>query len=364
MEKNFIVSRQLAFMLFLSTLGAAFIYVPESATGRDSWLSTAIGALAGLFILYFIISLQKMRPGVSILQMSKQQLGTIPGTVLNIIYLSLLLLAAILSVYDITLFITLILPNTPPVLMQAVMYVVVIYFSYQGLTSVGRAAELLLLPVLLLTILSIAVPTPSINWSNFLPLLNNWRQVAAGSLISAIWPFGQIVFFALFLPLVTDLQHNARTIYYWYLVAAILMVAGTIVVIGKAGPETVPFMRFPFFQVIRGIALPGLQRIELLFFLLWFVISGAAANNLFAVLMLGLKEMTGIKKVTSLIIPAALLIIVLCQYVIPSDIGYFVRTIAAIFIFLPFYIFYPAIIFIAARWHAKKDPKNIYRLKG
>ncbi len=364
MGKNFIVSRQLAFILFLSMLGAAFIYIPESTTGRNSWLSTVMGSVFGLLILYLIISLQKMRPGISILQMSKQQLGTIPGTVFNIIYLSILLLAAVLSLYDITLFMTLILPNTSPLLLQAFLIPLVIYFSYQGITSIGRVVDLLLLPVLLLTIFALIVPIPNINWSNFLPLLNNWRPIAAGSFFSASWPFGQIVFIALFLPLVTDLQNNARILYYWYLVAAILSVASTIVVIGITGPETVTFMRFPFFQVIRGIPLPGLQRIELLFFPLWFVISGAAANNLFAALMLGLKEITGIKKAPTLILPVALLIIVLCRYMFPSDIGYFVRTIVAIFIFLPLYIFYPTMIFIAAHWHAKKDPKNNYRVKG
>ena len=364
MEKNFIVSRQLAFMVFLSMLGSSFIYIPESATGRNSWLSTVMGAVFGLLILHLIISLQKMEPGVSILQMSKQKLGTVPGTVINVIYLSMLLLAVVLSLYDITLFMTLILPNTQELLLQASMFFAVIFFSYQGITSIGRAAELLLLPVLLLATLALIIPVSNINWFNFLPLLNDWRPIAAGSLISASWPFGQMVFMALFLPLVTDLQNSARTIYYWYLVAAILSVASTSVVIGIAGPETVTFMRFPFFQVIRGIPLPGLQRIELLFFLLWFVISGAVSNNLFAALMLGLKQSIRIKKTTTLIIPAALLIIVLCNYMFPGDIGFFFRTTAVIFLFLPLYILYPAIIFIAARWHNKKDPKSMYRLKG
>jgi hypothetical protein len=75
MKQNTLVSRQLAFLLFLCMLGTAFIFVPVNAAGRSSWLSSMAGSLIFFFILYLMIAMQKMYPGVSILEISKQSLG-------------------------------------------------------------------------------------------------------------------------------------------------------------------------------------------------------------------------------------------------------------------------------------------------
>lgn len=358
MKENTIVSRQLALLLFLCTLGSAFIFVPVNAAGRSGWLSSLIGSLIFFFILYLLISLQKMYPGVSILKISKQSLGVTAGTIFNILYLAVLFLVIVLSLYDFILFLMLIFPRFSPLIIETIIIFTIININYHGLTTLGRLNDFLAFPALVLAILALLIPMFSIiDWSNFLPLLTNWKPLFAGTLIAANWPFGEVIFLALLMPYVTDLKQNYRTLYYWYGIAAFMMFLRVVVVIGVIGPETSALLRFPLYTVLRSITLAGFQRIELFFFFLWFLLSGAVINGLFACLTIGLKESLKLRNKSILLFPLGLLVIVMLNYMFPNDIEMLKKeTITAVFITLPVYILYPTIIYVAACLRAKKTP--------
>ncbi len=362
MKENTMVSRQLAFLLFLCMLGSAFIFVPVNAVGRNGWLSSLIGSLLFLIILYLLISLQKMYPGVSILKISKQSLGVTAGTVFNILYLAVLFLVIVLSLYDFTQFLLLIFPRFSPLLIETILILTIININYHGLTTLGRLNDFLTFPTLVFIILALLIPMFSIDWSNLLPLLTDWKPVFAGTLIAANWPFGEVIFLALLMPYVTDLKQNSRTLYYWYGIAAFLMILRVIVVIGVFGPETSALLRFPLYTVLRNVTLAGFQRIELFFFFLWFLLSGAIINGLFACLTIGLKESLQLRNKSILLFPLGLLVIVMLNYMFPNDIEMLKKeTITAIFISLPVYILYPTIIYVAACLRAKKTPDKSSR---
>jgi spore germination protein KB len=361
MKQNTLVSRQLAFLLFLCMLGTAFIFVPVNAAGRSSWLSSMAGSLIFFFILYLMIAMQKMYPGVSILEISKQSLGT-AGTLLNIIYLATAFLMIILYLYDFTQFLLIFFPRLSPLLIEAIIVLMIININYHGLTTLGRLNDVFTFPAFILAFLALLIPMFSINWSNFLPLLTDWKPVFAGTLIAANWPFGEVIFLALLMPYVTDLKQNSRTIYYWYGIAAFLMFLCVIVVIGVIGPETSILLRFPLYHVLRGISLAGFQRIELFFFILWFLIEGAVVDIFFACLTIGIKESLKLKNRSILLFPLGLLIIIMINYMFPSDIEVLkMETITIAFLTLPVYIFYPTIIYFAAWLRARKMPGHTPR---
>lgn len=355
MKDNRIVCRQFAFMTFLCMLGTAFILSPGSAAGNNSFISMLAGALIFFFILRMIIKMQITFPGVSILQISKHSLGTIIGTIFNTIYLGALFLIIILSLYDYTSFFILIFPHIPPLIIEAIIILTIININYHGVSILGRINDSLTVIVLLMAVIALIIPVAHINWSNLLPLFAEWEPIVGGTLIAANWPFGEVVLLTLLLPFVTDLQQNSRTIYLWYGIAGVIMFMGTIVVIGVLGSETVVFMRFPLFNVLRNITLAGFQRIELFFFFLWFLIEGSVINCYFTCLSVGLKESLGLKNKTVLLFPAGLLVIVMMNYMFPSDLGMLrVETVTMIFLTLPVFLLYPAVVFIAARLRRNK----------
>jgi spore germination protein KB len=99
--ENRISSQQVAFLTFLLMLGSAFVAVPEATAGRNAWVSSILAALIGFYALAVILRLQLMFPGVSIFKIAELSLGLVPGKILNMVYLFIVWVVAILYLGDI-----------------------------------------------------------------------------------------------------------------------------------------------------------------------------------------------------------------------------------------------------------------------
>jgi spore germination protein KB len=91
------------------------------------------------------------------------------------------------------------------------------------------------------------------------------------------------------------------------------------------------------------------QRIELFFFAMWFTTSFIAGLVYYLGVVLGLKELFGLKDYRSLILPVGLLILTMSIYTIRSDM-YFVRVLStnAPLVTMPVNLLYPTIVLLAA----------------
>ncbi|HHW60334.1 MAG TPA: endospore germination permease [Syntrophomonadaceae bacterium] len=310
---NRMSSQQLAFLVFLLMLGSALIYVPESMTRQDAWISSLLASLVGLYILWAILFIQKKYPGISIFKISEVVLGRITGKIFNAFYVWLLIVVSMLYLYDIAAFLMLIFPDLPYSILYAIVLLLAAYLLYQGPGIIGRLGESLVFLTLFLVLLGLGMTATSAQWSNLSPVLSDWKPVLAGAIYGANWPYAEVSAFALFLPLLNDLQEKSHKIYIWYLIAVIVLVLRSVMVIATLGPEYTQLSRFPLFSSMRLVRFTHFQRVELFFILLWFITGFSAIAIFYQSLMLALKDFFKLRTYRPLILPTAALLIALCQ---------------------------------------------------
>lgn len=351
-----ISSRQLGFLLFLLLTGSSFMYLPELSAGRDAWISGLLGSLFGVFILYLMIRLQTFYPGISIIRISEITLGKVARKLLSVLFLWVLLIDGILYLYDVLIFLNIIFPGLSTLLVSTLLILTAAYNLYKGINVSGRMGDLLIFVTLFFSIVGFLLATPLMNLHNLTPVFTNWKPIAGGILYAADWPYGEVLLLSLFLPFVSDLNEKRKTLYIWYFIAAILLVLKAVILVAILGPDLIHIIRFPLLEVFRRIAFSNLQRIELFFFVMWFIIGMATIVISFQALFLGIKDYFNLKEGSSLILPLGLLLIVLTAYMIPTDIDLFSFESQLLpFHNLPVYLLYPGILFLAAMLKQKRN---------
>lgn len=141
-----------------------------------------------------------------------------------------------------------------------------------------------------------------------------------------------------------------KKVYYWYILAVIFLVIRSIIVLSMLNFDYIDLLRYPFYEAYRAVIFEGIERIELLFFFLWFNTGFFAVAVSYQAFVFGIKELININNERTLILPIALLIIVMTTIMFPNDIMYLnFEELAVNFHSLPIYILYPTIILIAAK---------------
>jgi spore germination protein KB len=353
--QNHLTSQQVAFMVFLQILGSALVFLPEASAGRNAWISSILAALVGFYVLAIILRLQLMFPGISIFKIAELSLGRIPGKILSSIYLWVVWVISLFYLSDLLSLLRLLFPLLPAFSLRTIIVLTAAYCIYKGVTNIARLAELVIGFVIFLLAVAFLAPLSIADFSNLLPVLSEWHTMAGAAFYGADWPFAEVAVFALLLPLVNDLPNGFRKIIWWYLAAAVVMTLRTVLVLAVLGPEVSGAASVPLYLVFRLVEVQNFQRIELFFFSLWFTTAVIAGLVYYLGVVLGLKELFGLKNYRSLTLPVGLLIVTMSIYMIRSDM-YFVQVLNAnsFLLFLPINLLYPTIVLLAALIGYKK----------
>ncbi len=354
---NVIYSRQFAFVVFLYVLGSAFLNIPESVIGKDVYISTALASLIGLGVLHIIIKLQGSYPKLNIMQIAELALGKIAGKILNLFYIWTLFMLAILILFDIVLFLQLLYPRNPDILLSTIVLLSSTYVVSKGINIIGRLGDIAILPVFVLIILAFGVSISLFDLVNILPVLANIKPILGGTIFAAYWPFTQIIALAILLPFIIDFEKKKKLIYYSYIIASITLIIRSFLVLGVLGENLIKISHFPFYDIFLMLRFQDFQRIELFFFLLFVTLVLTVLIVAHSTLTLALQSFFKLKNYSALVIPLALFILVFTCNIFPSEIEFFASyATTVIFFTLPINILYPLIVYIAAQIKlAKKE---------
>lgn len=343
-------SQQLAFLAFLFIPGSSLVFVTGQAAGQSAWLAEMIAIIPGIYILWAILKLHDRFPGLRITEISCELLGRFLGTVLNILFFWSIFVFAAEFVYDIGLLLKVIYPTIPRLIIFPIIIFPCIYALYKGLTVLGRLGELFFFIAVFFIILAIIMAIPIMDISKLKPVVNEWKPLVAGFLYAADWPFDEVVIFALFLPLVSNLKQEKRKVYMWYLLSGGAMVILSLQTISILGPYLTKLSQFPIFEVFRLVGFGEFRRLEMGFLLLWFLTGVTAITILLQGILFICQDVFSLKDFKPLILPLGLAMVVFTSYMFPSDITYNLLG----FKYTPVYTFpvnllYPTILLIAAK---------------
>lgn len=356
MEEKYLSAQQYAVMIFLLLIGSSLVYLTGNVASQNAWLSALLGSFFGVYILYAIFRIHELYPGQRITQTSTTVLGKFPGTVLNCLFFWSAFTILIILLYDLFMLLEIIYPMLPRVVLLPLLVLPCCYCLYKGINVLGRLGEIIIVISVFIVIVGIILALPQADLANLKPYVDSWRALAAGTLYAADWPFDEVIIFALFLPMVSHLKQNKTKSYYAYFGGALLLAMFDINIITVLGANMTETALFPLYETSRGIGIENFQRVELLFFMIWFITGIYAILVYYQGVNFIIQDLFVLKSNRVLIFPVGACMVVFNLYMFPNTVEYSL----VIFKYLPVYTFpvnllYPTIILCAAKYKQKRQ---------
>lgn len=250
-------------------------YVPGYVVGQAktaAWLEVLGTGLVTAAVFALPCLLLRRYPGRSLLYATEDALGPWLGLLINLAYFGLLfVMTAFLLRQYVEVFISTVLPNTPPSILALVLIVVILLPAYHGVEALGRTA-VILMPMAMLGLLVVLVF--NIDRARFYLLFPIWgagpRRLAMDALVT-IGQWQEI----LVLPVIYSAFRRYRDLLlagYGGLAVSVLTLAAVVaMLVALFDVEPQPFA---VYQMARLVYLGRfLQRIEMYFVAAWFFLA-------------------------------------------------------------------------------------------
>jgi len=359
MKEKPLSSQQLAFLIYLLLPGSSFVFLTGAAAGQDAWIASILAMGAGFYVLWVVLKLNAMFPAQRITHISTTVLGRIPGSILNLFFLWSILIILLTFLFDIVMLLEIIYPVVPTTILYTLLVIPCTYALYKGMIALGRTSELFIWISIFFLIASFLLALPLIDLNNFKPVFESWKPVAGGAIYAADWPFDEVVIFALFLPMVSNLQKNRPRLYIWYLFGGLTIILLDFQVISILGSALTGVYQFPLYEVFRLSGFGDFQRVELFFFVLWFLTGIITIIIYYQGLVIIIQDFFALHDYKSLILPMGLAMIVFSLYMFQNTVEYNLLG----FKYTPVYsftinLFYPTIILLAAKFRQRRIKQN------
>ncbi|MEH7155725.1 GerAB/ArcD/ProY family transporter [Neobacillus drentensis] len=261
---------QLFCLMYLFELGSAIVVGLGLQAKQDAWLAILLGMVGGicLFQIYHFLYLQF--PDQPLTSYITKILGKFIGTPLALIYCFYFLYIAGRVLRDFgDLLITSALDETPLIMINALMVLLITYGLSRGIEVIGRTSETVFFLMLLFGFIGITFTNFSgiVKLVNLAPLFESgWKTLSSTVLKQTYtFPFGEMIAFTMILPHLNN-QLNGRKIGIFALLASGITLSITVALeIAVLGAKGVAFSQFPLLDMIGQVNIGDfIQRLDII----------------------------------------------------------------------------------------------------
>jgi len=288
-------------------LAAARVLVP--AAGTAAWISVLIGGALGLGIAALAGYLAQRFPDQSLVRMAERIYGAVPGKLIGLtfsVYCTVVLgLGSRESVLAMWIAF---LQTTPPVLISAVFYLLIIYAAYLGIEAIARVS-LIFFPLVVASLLALtALAAPVAVPGRLLPIVGNGLgPVVRAGFLAASYAGESIVVLAIVRHL-KDKRGASRAMATGVAAGMVIMALATGFGVMMLGVRGISRVTFPVLETARMVGFGQfLERAEILFLALWFSAALLKLATVFYASITSIADVLGLRDYRPLIIPYALL---------------------------------------------------------
>ncbi|MEK4223532.1 GerAB/ArcD/ProY family transporter [Bacillus sp. FSL W8-0116] len=372
MEKAKIDGLQLFILIFLFEMGSAIVLPLSVQTRQDAWISVLGGMLGGLVLFLIYQRLYLYYPNKLMTTYIQDILGTVLGRIIGFVYVVYFLYLAARVLRDFgELLVTFSYPETPVLIINAIMMATLVYALNKGIEVMARTSELSFVVLYILAIIGFVLVFVSglVKIDHLRPMLENGikpilKAVATETLYV---PFGEMIVFTMILPYLNRPEKAKAVGLSAVTISGINLMIITAINIGVLGVDLFSRAVFPLLATIQQIEMPDfLERLDI-FFLIALVIGGFFKIGLFFyAATIGAAEIFRISDYKKLVYIVA--IIILFASISIAD-NYFEHikeglNLVPIYLHLPFQIVLPLILLIIAFFKNRKKTKERTRDKS
>lgn len=277
MSKHTTHISEVAVSLILFEIGSTPAFYLGAKAKQDAWLSMAIAAAIGSLLLAIYLAIYRIDPERDLFALCKRCFGKITGTAVALLYGCYFAYEASRNLRDIAEITVLTLLDRTPVFFIALITILVVGNTTRYGPRVLFLTCMALVPVVvcgyMLLVVSIAV-SGLLHTSLIFPILENGVRPVWDAAFPEIvsFPFGQMVLFLVFFPLISQKTKINKAIYasYWFIAVFLTIVNQMTILV--LGPKLAEKSTIPLFEVVQLIEFAEvIERMDSIFVLLLFV---------------------------------------------------------------------------------------------
>lgn len=273
LEKGKISSKQAIYLLIITIISTAIIFLPAtiySKAKQDSWLSVILVGFFGILIAYIVAKLGIMFRDKTIIQYSQLILGRRLGQLAGLIFVIAFLYTNTVVIREFAeLLVGAFYPTTPKSFFVLIIVLMSAYATYQGLEVIARVNEILF-PIFIILIISIFFfNITEMNIQHLTPILaNGITPILRGASSQTVW-YAETIIMAIFIPFLnipTRAYRVTISSVIFVVLFGILAMTGIIAVFGDQTSN----LTFPFLALGRYIDIANfLQQLDSFILLIW-----------------------------------------------------------------------------------------------
>jgi spore germination protein KB len=310
-EQGLIQGHQLMAMLFLARMVPITVTFP-AITGipipQDGWIAVLLSVLATIPVALWIVWLGLSFPGKTIVEYSEILFGKVVGKLLGLGLILFFLGKAATTARAIgEAYAVAIMPETPIVIVMAVMVFLGANAAHGGLEVVGRMAESVFWMVLFFALLVLVLPANAMKVENLRPVLPGGLGAAVGEAGTSWIIFLETIVVGMIMPFLTC-PSDARRFSLYAVGAAGLVGVGFAAVLVAVFGVLAPSLTLPAFSLGRMISVGGfLERVEVIPMGVWTVSAGIKIACFIWASAVGLAQVFGLQRYQPLVYPLGVL---------------------------------------------------------
>ncbi|WP_458412913.1 GerAB/ArcD/ProY family transporter [Schinkia sp. CFF1] len=364
MEKAKISNYQLFVLIVMFELGSALLVPTAIEAKQDAWLAILLAMVGGggLFLVYY--RLYQYYPDAPLTEFIPKIVGKISGRIVAFLYVLYFAYLAARVLRDFGgMLITIAYPDTPLLIVNTLLMLVIIYTIRKGIEVLARTGELffILINFLSITGFILIVISGLINLKQLRPVLEEgFAPVMSSAFTQTLFfPFGEAVVFGMILPYLNKPKHAKMTGLLALGLTGInlaLVMAINISVLGVNLTERSPF---PLLSTIQTIKIADfIERLDV-YFMIAMIIGGFFKISIFFyAVVAGMASLFNIKEPSKITYPLGLVILFLSLTIAGNYVEHIYEGIQVVpmLLHLPFQVVIPILLLLIA--FLKNRPKT------
>ncbi|ASS96718.1 GerAB/ArcD/ProY family transporter [Peribacillus simplex] len=323
-----ISARQFTILVILFSIGTTILVVPGSLAQevkQDAWIAAVIGVGIGLLLVALCISLGRMFPTMTLVEINETIFGKWLGKAVSLTFVFFSLYASTELLFYVGNFLTTqIMPDTPIEAIHILFACILIMGIRLGLETLARTGEILfpfIVFLFVILVVSVLLSSDQLKFENIQPVFETELKpmIRAVFLFTSVFSLPLIILLMIFPVSVNQPKVAEKNFFIGILIAGIsliILIALTILILGA---ENSARQMYPSYALARKLNVGNfLQRIEAIMAIIWlFTIYFKMALYLYAS-VIGLAQTLKMNNYRPLTLPLVMIVVSLSLIIHPN----------------------------------------------
>ncbi|KRE53629.1 GerAB/ArcD/ProY family transporter [Paenibacillus sp. Soil522] len=323
-ENDHIQANQFRKLVSLFIIGPSIILLPgvlASEAKQDAWISSIVGVIAALLLVWLYNTLASRFPGKTLVEISKEICGRWLGTIVSFLWFGYVFILSSLVLRNLGDFLTSsMLVETPINAIHFVYLSIVAVGVYYGVSNIARTADIFFPFVIALLCVFILLLVPDFEFKRVEPVLGKGiKPVLSAALPYIGFPFLELVLLLMIFPNVKQPKQAKKAFLSGTLIGGAVLFVITLMNILVMGAGNTASELYSSFELAKIIEIGEfIQRVEVIITAVWFITIFFKLILCFHISVLSLSQTLNLNDHRPLTLPLGMILYAVSYIIIPN----------------------------------------------